>query len=106
MIDEKWFSVVVRYGANDVFRPGMLYRLPEHLKQPKLARLQLRQCAYDADERIKIISRKGQHELPLQAKLNDKRLVALARLPGLFKRPFLRSKHGVGEVRLQLFPNQ
>src|ERR1017187_10167013 len=96
----------MRNGIHDAVRPGILHRLKQHLKQSKLAWLQLRQCAYDADERVKLATCKRQHEFMFQSKLYRQCFIALAGFPCLFQAAFTRDKHGFGKICLQLAAEQ
>ena len=68
-VNEEGRAIVMSDGTHDVLGPRMLHWLKEDLKQTKLARLQLRERANKADERIEFVRSQWQHEFMRQGRI-------------------------------------
>ena len=75
-VDEQRFVLRVANRIDDALRPGILHRLPEDLKQAKLAGEQFRQCRDDADERVQLAGRERQHEFMFQTEFHCQHFIA------------------------------
>ena len=104
-VHKERLAVGVCDRGNDALGPGVPCGLEKDLKESKLAGLQFRKGANDADEGIKLAGRQGKHELGRQAEFDHKGVVSFASLPCAFEGVLAHLKNRLGKICLQLAAN-